>query len=105
MMSFNWSTLATLGILAAVLHWVIARAGITRWFWDAAWLPRGFKSLLECPACSGFWLGLGLGISGCRPLATGQVWIDVLVAGAASVWCVPVVEGVLLWGLDRSTFH
>jgi hypothetical protein len=104
-MTFAWSTFATLAILASALHWLVARAEITKPVWDAIWLPERLDALLKCPACSGFWLGLWLGAAGLRPLVTGHWWIDVVAAGVAGVWGVPVAEGVMLWGLDRSKIH
>jgi hypothetical protein len=104
-LTFAWSTFATLAILASALHWLAARATITKHFWGALWLPGWLDSLLKCPACSGFWLGLGLGTTGIRPLVTGHAWIDVVVAGLAAMWGVPVAEAVMLWGLDRSKIH
>jgi hypothetical protein len=101
-MSFNWSTLATLGVLTATVHWIVARAKITKPFWDAAWLPKFVDDALVCPACSGFWLGLAAGAAGIRPLATGSWWIDVPVAGVCGVFMTPLFEGLILWGLDRS---
>lgn len=99
---FNWSAFATLAALAGTLHWIIARAKITKWFWGAAWLPSFFHELLSCPACSGFWLGLGLGFAGARPLATGHTWLDIAAAGVAGVLGTPVAQAVLLWGLERT---
>jgi len=104
-MTFNWSTLVTLGILAASFHWLAARAQVTRGLWGALWLPGFVDSLLRCPACSGFWLGLGLGIVGVRPLETGHWWLDALAAGLAGMYTTPMFEAVLLWGLDRSKIH
>jgi len=104
-MSFNWSTLATLGVLTATLHWLAARAKITKRFWDAAWLPASVDGLLRCPACSGFWLGLGVGLWGVRPLRTGAAWLDVLTAGVCGIFMTPLFEGIILWGLDRSSLH
>jgi hypothetical protein len=104
-MAFSWSILATLGILTATIHWIIARAEITKRFWNAIWLPEFLNGLLRCPACSGFWLGLGLGGLGLRPMATGHAWLDVVVAGLCGVWCTPIAEELLLWGLDRSKIH
>lgn len=101
-MSFDWSTLATLAILTGTLHWVIARAKITQWFWNANWLPGIMHELLECPACSGFWLGLGLGVAGLRPLVTGLWPLDLAAAGVAGIIGTPVAQGVLLWGLERT---
>jgi hypothetical protein len=102
---FNWSTLTTLAILAAATHWLVARAQITKRFWDAIWLPEFIYDLLSCPACSGFWIGLGLGALGVRPLVTGHLWIDVIVAGIAAMYGVPVAEAVMLWGLERTKIH
>lgn len=104
-MTFNWSTFVILAILASALHWLIARASITEWFWSARWLPDFAYDLLECPACSGFWIGLGLGAAGCRPLVTGCWWADTLLAGIGAMWGVPVAEAVMLWGLERSRIH
>jgi hypothetical protein len=104
-MTFAWSTFATLAILASALHWLFARATITRGFWGAIWLPAQLDSLLKCPACSGFWIGLSLGAADFRPLVTGHWWVDVPVAGICAMWGVPVAEGVMLWGLDRSKIH
>jgi hypothetical protein len=101
-MTFNWSTFATLGILAGTLHWLIARATVTRSFWGALWLPGWLDSLLRCAACSGFWIGIGLGCAGLRPLATSHTLLNVLVAGVAGMWLTPVTEGVLLWGLSAT---
>jgi hypothetical protein len=104
-MTFSWSTFATLAVLASALHWLVARAKITQWFWGAFWLPEFIDDLLMCPACSGFWLGLWIGAAGMRPLTTGSVWIDVLATGLAAMWGVPVAEAVMLWGLDGSKVH
>jgi len=103
--TFSWSTFATLAVLAAAVHWLVARAQITKWFWNAKQLPTFARELLECPACSGFWIGWGFGALGIRPLATGYVWIDVVLAGAVAMYGTPVAEAVMLWGLERSRIH
>jgi len=99
---FNWPTLATLAILCATIHWIAARSQIMEWFWAAPWLPDFINDLLACPACSGFWLGLGLGTVGLWPLTTDYWWLNIPVAGLVGVWCTPIAEGILLWGLERS---
>ena len=104
-MTFNWSTLLTLGILCASVHWIVARAKITEWFWDADWLPKFLNNLLTCPACSGFWLGLLFGIAGLRPLVSSHTTLDVLTTSVAGLFCTPLVEAVFLWGLDRSKIN
>lgn len=108
-MRFDANQLVLLGILTASIHWIAARASITKFFWSLNWWPeRGWGSvaksyvadLLACAACSGFWAGLGLGIAGVRPIGSG--WLSVLGSGLAGVLVTPVVEGILLWGLERS---
>lgn len=67
--------------LVAFLYYVVARAEITRWFWEGYLqappefipAPDGrpeahthpirayFDALLSCAMCSGFWIGLALG--------------------------------------------
>jgi hypothetical protein len=101
----NWSTLATLWLFATAFHWTVARSTIMRWFWGASWLPSFLSELLECPACSGFWLGCALALIGLRPFTTGYAILDIGVAGLLALLGVPVVEAILLWGLDRSAIH
>ncbi len=101
-MTFAWTTLATLAVLSAAVHWLVGRAEITKPVWDAIWLPARIGNLLRCPACSGFWIGLGLGGVGVRPIVTGYWWVDVLAAGITAMYTTPVAEAVMLWGLERS---
>jgi hypothetical protein len=103
--TFSWSTYVFLAIFCATVHWLVARAKITMWFWDAMWLPDSINRLLTCAACSGFWIGLGFGALGVRPLVTGHWWLDVIAAGTAAMYATPVAEAVMLWGLDRSKIH
>jgi hypothetical protein len=105
MIAFNWSAFLTLGILSATIHWSIARAKLTEWIWNAIWLPEALDELLRCPACSGFWIGLGLGLAGLCPLSTGHWWLDIATAGFAGVFATPIAEGMLLWGLEHSRIH
>lgn len=104
-MHLEVNALATLGLLAASIHWIIARAKITRGFWGASWLPTWLRNLLACPACSGFWIGLGLGIAGVRPVPYTAIVPAVVCSGLLGVIAVPVVEGVLLWGLSTTKIH
>lgn len=99
-MILDLNALATLGLFSAVIHWLVARARITRGFWGALWLPSRLSELLACAACSGFWIGLGLGLAGVRPV--GQGLLGVLCSGLLGVLVTPVFEGVLLWGLKAT---
>lgn len=107
-MKLDLNQLALLGILAASIHWIVARSKIAEPFWSLRWWPKRLPGstfvadLLACAACSGFWLGLGLCFLGVRPIEAGSVWISVPVAGLAGVLVTPVVEAVLLWGLSST---
>ena len=98
----NWSTFVTLSVSSAAFHWILARSTIMKWFWGASWLPRRIRELLECPACSGFWLGLYLGVVGIQPITTHSWLVNVLFTGVLALFGTPVAEGILLWGLERS---
>ena len=99
-MTLDLNALLLLGLLSASIHWIVARSKAMQWFWGASWLPAAGKALLECTACSGFWLGLGLGLAGIQPLSHGP--LGVACSGLLGVVATPVVEGVLLWGLRMS---
>lgn len=89
-----------LGVLVAAAHWLVARSTIARPLWSRArgWLGE----LLACAGCSGWWLGLGAGIGGLRPVHTGWTPADVVASGLGAVFLTPVLEGVMLWGLAMS---
>jgi hypothetical protein len=109
-MKFDANQLVLLGLLAASIHWLVARASITKPFWDFRWWPAkhplgitiglSLSMLLACAACSGFWIGLGLGFAGVRPI--GEGWLSVLASSFAGILLTPVFEGALLWGLERT---
>lgn len=94
------SQLLVLGLLSASIHWLIARAHITELFWANAhgWLGR----LLRCPACTGWWLGLLLGLAGLRPFTLHYAWTAIVFSGVLATILTPVFEGVMLWGLEVS---
>jgi hypothetical protein len=108
-MKFDVDQLVLLGILAASIHWIVARASITKAFWSLNWwtergwlsVPKSFVAdLLACAACSGWWIGLGLGLAGVRPIGSG--FLAVMCSGLAGVLVTPVFEGALLWGLEKT---
>jgi hypothetical protein len=92
--------IALFAILCAVIHWFVARSSIMRWFWSRAtgWLAE----LLICPACSGFWIGLLLDVTGISPLGPSQHWGEVLLSGALGLFFTPLAEALLLWGIDKA---
>ena len=87
--------LLKLVLLSTALHWLLARADITRPFWSRAARWSWLDALLRCPACSGFWLGLALWLYGVRPG-------NVLETALYSLLLTPVMEAVLIWGLQGS---
>jgi hypothetical protein len=99
--------LVLLGLLAAPLHWIVARSEIARPFWSrlAGWPAK----LLACPACSGFWLGLALAAGGVRPVditwplgPQAVMTAEILAAGVLATFMTPVVQAVMLLGLHYS---
>jgi hypothetical protein len=95
--------LALLGLLSTALHWLIARSKIAQPLWSRA---RGWAAaLLACPACSGWWLGLGLGTGGVRPVMGSWRIVEVIASGLLAVVLTPIFEGVMLWGLERSAIE
>jgi hypothetical protein len=99
-MQLNTHDLLLLGMLSASLHWIIARSTVMRWFWSRL---RGWPAaLLACPACSGFWLGIGLGTVGVRPCIYPYRTGEIIGAGVLAVLLTPVVQAVFLWGLERT---
>lgn len=46
-------------VVATACYYLIARAEATRWFWGAL-DGTLLGSMLRCPACTGFWIGLCL---------------------------------------------
>lgn len=102
-MRLDFEQLALAGLLTSTLHWLMARAEITRPLWSR--LRGFFGRLLACPACSGFWLGTALGAVGVRPLATASLYVDVAGCAVLSVFLTPVFQAVLLWGLEHAAVN
>lgn len=99
-MRLNVADLFLVGILGAAIHWLVARSYVFEFLWGRA---RGFlEKLLACAACSGFWIGVALGLAGIRPLVGIAWWGEIIGAGMLAVYLTPVFEGVLVWGLEAS---
>jgi hypothetical protein len=101
-MRLDLEALVLLGFLCSSIHWIVARSWITMPLWSRA---RGiFAKLLACASCTGFWLGLGLGAAGLRPVVSS--WpIEILGAGLLGVFVTPVFEAVMLWGLAMTAIE
>jgi hypothetical protein len=103
MLRIQLDSLLVLGMLSAAVHWFVARSLVMKWFWSRArgWLEK----LLVCPACSGWWISLGFGALGVRPVVATWVWLSVALAGVLGIILTPVFEGLLLWGLAVSAIE
>lgn len=99
-MTVDFPQLFIFGVLCAVLHWLAGRAEITKPLWSRA--PGPLDRALRCPACSGFWLGLGLGLLGLRPVLIGHAFTDVLLTGLLGIFATPIFETGFLFALQRS---
>ena len=100
MPTINVGNLVLLGVVSASIHWLLARSYIFEWFWGRL---RGFvEKLVTCAACSGFWIGIALGLGGVRPIQDVAWWAQIAGAGFFGLWLTPVFEAVLLWGLSES---
>lgn len=107
--------LVILGVSSAALHWLIARSHAFKWFWSRT--SGTLAKLLECPACSGFWIGLGFGALGLQPLsipidlaqgvapAVASSLFVALLTGILAMYTTPVAEAIMLWGLDGSAIQ
>ena len=81
--------------LSTALYYLAARAKVTEWLWSR--YPPWLESFLLCPACVGYWIGIGLaatigyhydlsflGLDGRGPLA-------VIVAGLCCMIWTPIL--------------
>jgi len=97
-MTLNIHTLIFFGLLTSGLHWLVARSLIAKPLWSRA--TGLLDELLRCAGCSGWWLALGLWICGVRPIEPGIRGF--LLTGVLGAVLTPIVESVMLWGLERS---
>jgi hypothetical protein len=106
-MTLHLQHLLLLGLFGAALHWIVARSQVAKPFWSRL---RGWPAkLLACPACSGFWIGLGLRGAGLTPVrfdgggaSLASAAVEALAAGVLAVFLTPVFQAVMLWGLHYS---
>jgi hypothetical protein len=96
--SLNIHTLVFFGLLAAGIHWLIARSSIAKPLWSRA--TGLLDELLRCAGCSGWWLGLGLWVAGVRPIE-GRIGAFLL-TGVLGAVLTPIVEATVLWGLEAT---
>lgn len=89
--------LAELAIFASAIQYLLGEASI--FDRPRSKLPAILQQLLRCPACCGFWLGLGAGALGLSPW--GGRW-GIPLTGLAAIAIVPTVRGLMALGWAAS---
>jgi len=89
-----------LGLLTTSIHWLIARSEIAKPLWSRA--RDGIGALLRCAGCTGWWLGIALGIAGLQPFVLHYWWTAIVFSGVFGAILTPIFEGAMLWGLRES---
>lgn len=91
-------------LLCTACYYLLARAEITRWFWQPLDEVRFIGPLLRCPACTGFYLGAVLGWY-VHPVSMSMRWfapVEFTVQCALlGMVCTAIGWGCMKWGLDR----
>lgn len=98
------SDLLTLGVAGAAAHFLLYRALVTRWLWSR--YPHRLDAFVACSACTGFWVGLGIGFywrwSGTDALGLhADLPALPVAAGAATMVVSPAVAWVQIAALER----
>lgn len=114
-MTGDLSSLVPFGALVAFAYYVVARAEITRWFWEgrlqepfADYHPttirepsfgthvrRFLDRLLSCPLCSGFWIGFALGWAFDLPSPWKR--FQPFMGGVYGLILNPIIQGAMHW--------
>lgn len=89
--------------LCTATYYLLARAEITRWFWQPLDGVFIIGPMLRCPACTGWWLGLALAhLWHPLPHACGFpacLWYE-LECGLLGMVGTAIGWGAMKWGLD-----
>ena len=105
--------LLAFGLIITFAYYLLARASLTRPLWSRY---RGrLASLMACPACSGFWLGLAfshwcpsLSVNWYDnvPVETPFEWaVGFLLSGLVGGALCGILYGALHWGLAVSSIE
>lgn len=84
-------------LLTAACYYLLAQATLTSFIWSR--YPTRLDSFMSCPACTGFWYGLGCGLLGWWQdiaflgLPTNH-WLTVLLIGLSSIVWTPLVSNL-----------
>ncbi len=99
------TSLVLFALLCTSVYYLLARAEITRWFWQPLDGVRGIGALLRCPACSGFWLGLGASFVVPVTDHVDHWWLICLAVAfehaLLGMVCTAIGWGAMKWGLDK----
>ncbi len=99
------STLILYSLLCAAMFFLGSRATVTRWLWKR--YPPRLAHFLDCSACTGFWLGIGLSLTLGRHASLNVfeldafAWYTPIVVGLCMIVLTPITAGLMQAGLDR----
>ena len=98
------TSLILFALLCTAVYYLLARAEITRWFWQPLDGVRGIGALLRCPACSGFWLGIAAGHLAPVVDHHDHWWLACLASSIEhallGMVCTAIGWGAMKWALD-----
>jgi hypothetical protein len=79
-------------LLTAALYYLGGRALVTQFLWSR--YPPRFDAFMQCAACTGFWYGTGLGVTGFitgTPFLGSTAWWTPVVIGLAAIVWTPII--------------
>jgi len=98
-------SLITFALICTACYYLLARAAVTRWFWEPADSVPVLGCLLRCPACAGFWIGLVLGhvipTNGHVHVAAVTIWSCVATSARHAAY--GIVLTTIGWALMKVT--
>lgn len=94
----NCADYILLGVIVTAIYYLVNYATITKWLWSR--YPRRLWPLVNCAACSGFWIGMIV----CIGLQETGLWargfIQIPIAGLATMWSTPILIYAMLAALQ-----
>lgn len=84
-------------LVCCALFYLGAQAKITYWLWER--YPPRLDAFMSCPACTGFWYGLGCAALGWWQnwsflSLDGRHWLTPLIVAVCSIVWTPIVVAV-----------
>jgi hypothetical protein len=92
-------------MLTAVCWYLGSQAALTQPVWSR--YPAAIDGFMTCPACSGFWYGLGLSVLGGRLgwaffTLPGRSWVTYGLVAFSSIFWTPVTAWLMTLGTSEA---